>query len=43
MWAQTWENIEAILRPSPQSTGMDVTSELVKQVFIDDRSTFSDS
>ena len=32
MWAQSWENIEEILRPSPDTPGLDVTDEMIKQV-----------
>nr|Q6Q4G4.1 RecName: Full=Angiotensin-converting enzyme; AltName: Full=Dipeptidyl carboxypeptidase I; AltName: Full=Kininase II; AltName: Full=TtACE; Flags: Precursor [Theromyzon tessulatum]AAS57725.1 angiotensin-converting enzyme [Theromyzon tessulatum] len=31
MWAQSWENIEYLLRPAPDLPSMDITEELVKQ------------
>lgn len=32
MWAQAWDNVEEILRPSSDAPGIDVTSEMIKQV-----------
>ena len=32
MWAQQWDNIETIVKPYDDTTILDVTEEMVKQV-----------
>ena len=32
MWSQGWENLESLVRPFPNKTGVDVTDELIAQV-----------
>ena len=34
MWAQHWDNIEPIVRPFDDTTILDVTQEMVKQVIL---------
>ena len=33
MWAQTWGNIEDLVLPFPGKTSVDVTPEMLKQVY----------
>jgi peptidyl-dipeptidase A len=32
MWAQSWMNIEPLVRPYPDKTSIDVTEEMQRQV-----------
>ena len=32
MWAQSWQNIEPLVRPDPDVPGVDVTDEMLRQV-----------
>ena len=32
MWAQSWENLEDLVKPLPEKPSLDITDELKKQV-----------